>query len=487
MFVESRLRAGIVRNLYYTMMVDKSIAPAGFRAPERNPHTEPLGLYIHIPFCAQKCPYCDFNTYAGLDGLHDAYVDALCAEIHRWSVPLAGRTVTTIFLGGGTPTVLAIPQLERILSVVRDAFALAPDCELTSEANPGTVDRATFAGLAALGINRLSMGTQSFDAGELAFLGRIHGVDEVYAAFDAARAAGLGNINLDLMFGLPGQDPAAWEASLDRALALGPEHLSLYSLIVEPGTPLYTWVQTGQVAAPDDDAAAELYERARGRLGAAGYAHYEVSNWARELRGTGAAGPDEPGAPGPDVPSISGADVPAARNLSPAHGALVPALACRHNLIYWRNQDYLGVGPGAHSHLRGAIGVAGAGNGQGGGAPADVPMASGMADRRWGNIRPVPGYIRRIAAGEPVEAFHEDLDPRTAMGETMMLGLRLVGEGVAFDHFRALHGRDLREVFAEELAELAGWGLVTADAARVRLTERGLMVGNRVFERFVGG
>jgi len=399
----------------------------------------PLGLYIHVPFCERKCPYCDFNTYAELGEMFQAYVDALGDEIERWSELLAGRAVSTVFLGGGTPTVLSTAQLDQVLATVRRCVAIAADAEITSEANPGTVDRAKFAGLRALGVNRLSMGVQSFQPSELAFLGRIHDVADVYAAFDAARSAGFDNINLDFMFGLPDQSPEAWDATLDAALALAPEHLSLYSLIVEPNTPLYQWVQAGQVAAPDDDAAADLYARARERLGEAGYAQYEVSNWARD-------------------------------GVAEVRTGTVPAAACRHNLIYWRNQEYLGVGPGAHSHLRGwSFGRS----------------VDAGADRRWANIRPVPGYIRRVRAGKPIEAFHEDLDGPTAMGETMMLGLRLVGEGVPFEHFAALHRADLRAVYAGELAELADWGLIEVGDDRVRLTERGLMVGNQVFARFV--
>lgn len=419
---------------------------------------DPLGLYIHIPFCAQKCPYCDFNTYADLDDLFDAYVAAVCREIDAWGPRLAGRAIGTVFVGGGTPTVLGLGQLARILGAARRSFAIAADAEITSEANPGTVDRDRFRGLRDLGVNRLSMGVQSFQPDELRFLGRIHDVADVYRAFDAARAAGFDNINLDFMFGLPGQSPRAWAATLDAALDLAPEHLSLYSLIVEPNTPLHQWVQTGRVAAPDDDAAAALYEQALELLGAAGHRHYEVSNWAREGRAPAAGGAVPAGASGTD-----GAEV---ATVTAATASAMPAFACRHNLVYWRNQEYLGVGPGAHSHLR-------------------LAGPAGRADRRWGNLRPVPGYIRRSTDGASLEAFGEDVDAATAMGETMMLGLRLVEEGVAFDRFAALHGADLGAVFAEPLGDLEAWGLIDRDARRVRLTARGLMVGNQVFERFM--
>lgn len=397
-----------------------------------------LGLYLHIPFCERKCPYCDFNTYAGLDALFEDYVEALCRELDDWAPRLEGALVDTIFIGGGTPTVLSVGQLERILSTVRRAFVLAPGCEISCEANPGTVDRAKFRGLVDLGVNRLSMGAQSFQAAELGFLGRIHDADDVARAYEAARAAGFTNINLDFMFGLPHQHPEDWHATLERAIELAPEHLSLYSLIVEAGTPLFGWVHSGQVDAPDEDEAATLYEAALARLAEAGYVHYEVSNWARD-----------------DGQALGDGQS--------------PALACRHNLRYWRNEAYLGVGPGAHSHLWSG--------------ETDGPARG----RRWGNRKPVPGYIQRLRDGRSVEASSEWIEAPVAMGETMMLGLRLVCEGVPLAAFRARFGVDLREVYAEPLTRLTDWALVTTDEERVRLTRRGLLVGNQVFGEFLPG
>ncbi|MBK6768502.1 MAG: radical SAM family heme chaperone HemW [Ardenticatenales bacterium] len=402
--------------------------------PGTTPHG--IGLYLHIPFCAQKCPYCDFNTYAGLEDRYERYVVALCREIALRAPAVAGRTVTTVFIGGGTPTVLEPAQLGRVLDAARDHLSIAPDAEITSEANPGTVDAARFEGLRAIGVNRLSMGAQSLQPDELAFLGRIHGVADIAAAVAAARAAGFDNINVDFMFGLPGQPVARWRDTLSGALDLGTDHLSLYSLIVEPDTPLHHWVATGTVAAPDDDAAAEQYEAAMALLGGAGFQHYEVSNWAR----------------------------------TSAHQS-------RHNLCYWRNDDYLACGAGAHGHLRtrGTTGI-GAGVGTGTGTATDV---------RWGNHRAVDGYIRRVSEGELPTDFEEHLDSPTAMGETMMVGLRLIDEGVGHARFAALHGVDPRVVYADVLAELVGWGMITVDDERTRVTGRGLMVGNQVFERFV--
>jgi oxygen-independent coproporphyrinogen-3 oxidase len=402
----------------------------------------PLGLYLHVPFCERKCPYCDFNTYAGLQDWFGQTVGALTAELASWAAPLAGRPVTSIFIGGGTPTVLDAAQLTQLFAALHDHLTLAADCEITCEANPGTVDRAKFQHLRGLGVNRLSMGVQSFQPDELEFLGRIHSVEDVDLAFAAARAAGFENINLDFIFGLPHQSITNWAATLDRALALGPEHLSLYSLIVEPNTPLNHWVATGKVDAPDDDLAAEHYELAMTRLQDAGYVHYEVSNWAK------ASHIEDAGAQGVN-----------------------PGYASRHNLLYWHNGEYVGIGPGAHSHLR--VQAEGA-------AESDT-----LVSRRWSNRKPVPGYVKRMVAGQSVVEMEEVLSSRTSMGETMMLGLRLVCEGVPFDRFAALHGVDLRTVFAEEIARLQAQELIVLDEQRVRVTPRGLLVGNQVFAEFL--
>lgn len=401
---------------------------------EALPAPRPLGLYIHIPFCEKKCPYCDFNTYAGLGALFDPTVEALCRELATWGSRLSQPVVDTVFLGGGTPTVLEPHHLEQIFATLHRWFTPSPTWEITAEANPGTVDREKFRLLRQLGVNRLSMGAQSLQPHELRFLGRIHGPQDVYRAFEAARAAGFDNINLDFMFGLPEQRPADWRQTLTAALALQPEHLSLYSLIVEPNTPLYRWVEQGHTPAPDEDQAAQMFEMAMEIMAAAGYLQYEISNWAR-------AGTE--------------------------HGALgTPTLACRHNLIYWRNQEYIGIGPGSHSHLRH----------QGPDRNQEV---------RWANHTSVPGYIRRIQGGESPRAFSEALSPRTAMGESMMMGLRLLREGVSYERFRRHHGVSMQEIFGAEIAQLAAWGLLEVGEAEVRLTARGALLGNQVFLRFV--
>ncbi len=417
--------------------------PLGAQTEDARGSRQPLGLYIHIPFCTQRCPYCDFNTYAGLDHLFEPYVDALVAELRGWAQALGHPPVDTVFLGGGTPTVLPIRLLARILDSVAQAYRLEPGCEITSEVNPGTVDRPRFAALRSLGVNRLSMGAQSFHPHELRFLGRLHGPEDVVRAFRAARSAGFENINLDFIFGLPEQDPGDWASTLDQALALAPEHLSLYSLMVEPNTPLFHWVQRGRVSPPDDDRAAHLYEMALDRLERAGYVQYEISNWARTR---GAEG-------GPTVQ---------------------PTYACRHNLHYWRNEEYLGVGAGACGHLR-----------------REAPPLAWRPDTfhgiRWENHRPVAGYIHRIQDRGHAVNTQDPISPATAMAESMMLGLRLVREGVSRERFARCHGQDLLQVYGASIAELERAGLVEWTDGCLRLTRRGLLLGNRVAMAFLPG
>ncbi len=381
-----------------------------------------LSLYIHIPFCARKCPYCDFNTYAGLANLYQPLTAALVQEIERAGTHHAHARVHTIFLGGGTPTVLSAAQLAAILTACDRAFTIVDGAEITSEANPGTVDQDRFTALRALGVNRLSLGVQSFQPAELAFLGRIHSAADAVTALRAARTAGFANINLDFMFGLPGQTLATWQQTLEQALALAPEHLSLYSLIVEDHTPLADWVAAGRVTMPDEDLAADQFEAAQQRLAAAGYDHYEISNWTRSAPGD--------------------------------------RWQCQHNLTYWRNEDYLGFGPGAFS---------------------------GLGGRRWSNLRSPADYIRRITAGETTIDWEETATPRLAMGETMMVGLRLLKEGVDRQRFQARFGQDVLTAYPAQVADLQARGLLDVTPDAVRLTPAAVLVGNQVFGRFLDG
>lgn len=390
---------------------------------------ETISLYLHIPFCHAKCHYCDFNSYAGMLGLRERYVDALLREIAyagEQSTHANGerRRCRTIFFGGGTPSLLLPEQVDAILTATRSAFAVDADAEITLEANPGTLEYGRLDELRAVGVNRLSMGAQSFDPDLLRWMGRIHSPEEIVQAFAAGRAAGFTNINLDFIYALPGQSIATWEDTLERALALRPDHLSLYSLIVEEGTPLFRWVAQGKVTPADEDIAADMYELARDRLARAGYHHYEVSNWA------------------------------------------LPGHECRHNLTYWRNLPYIGLGAGAH----------------------------GWSGReRYADTRPIRDYIARVTASAqtrdellPALAVvdREEISRALEMAETAILGLRLV-DGLDLASFGRRFGVSFDTVFAQRLAPLGEYGLVARAGDRIRLTERGLLLGNEVFERLL--
>ena len=267
----------------------------------------PLSLYLHLPWCVRKCPYCDFNSHtAGNAPPRARYVEALVRDIGREAADAAGRPLTSVFIGGDTPSLFDGDEIRRVLDAVRADFELAADAEITMEANPGTVECHRLDGYREAGVNRLSLGAQSFDAGSLARLGRIHGPGEIEAAVAGARAAGFSNLNLDLMFALPGQTAAMAATDVAAALALEPEHLSLYQLTLEPNTVFH---RRPPADLPDEDAAADMQDAALERLGAAGYARYEVSAFAR------------------------------------------PGRECRHNLNYWTFGDYLAAGAGAHGKL----------------------------------------------------------------------------------------------------------------------------------------
>lgn len=271
----------------------------------------PIAVYVHIPFCTVKCGYCDFNAYAGMDNLKDAYGAALVAEVHANAPLLSGRTVASIGFGGGTPSEVAADHVAGVVAAIREHARLEPAAEVTLEANPGTLDRPELEALREAGVTRLSIGAQSFHADELRFLDRIHSPEATAAAVELARRSGFESIGLDLIYGLPGQSSEAWAASLDAAIRLDPDHISIYALTVEEGTPLARRVRKGEVIPLDPDAVADLYDAATDRLAAAGYLQYELSNWAR-----------------------------------PGHHS-------RHNLVYWTDGDYLAIGAGAHGYLGG--------------------------------------------------------------------------------------------------------------------------------------
>jgi len=390
---------------------------------------EPLSLYVHIPFCRSKCAYCDFNSYAGQEALIPAYVGALLQEARAWSRVCGGKRVETVYFGGGTPSLLPLAEAERLIEGLRQRFAVATEAEVSLEANPESVDLAYLRGLRTLGFNRLSLGVQSFDEEELRFLGRIHTATGAAAAYDAARRAGFADVGLDLIFGLPEQRPSRWRRSLARALRLGPEHLSLYALTVEEGTPLARAMSEGKVQEPDEDAQAAMYTESEERLEAAGYEHFEISNWAR------------------------------------------PGHRCRHNLTYWETRPYLGLGAGAHSYL-------------GGCRFANTPLPKDYIELVQASGPPEEGAGGLDLSRMPQVASLERLDEQTEMADTVILGLRLA-EGVSLRRFRERFGVGLEERYAQEISELTAWGLLEVSAGRLRLTRRGRLLANEAFLRFL--
>jgi oxygen-independent coproporphyrinogen-3 oxidase len=381
---------------------------------------ETVSLYLHIPFCHTRCYYCDFNTYAGILPLREPYVRALLTEIElagklAQSADGTSRRSRTIFFGGGTPSLLTVTQITRLLNACRRAFAVDEDAEITLEANPGTLSFEQLAGLHAAGINRLSMGAQSFDAELLKALGRIHSPAEIAQAVHDARAAGFTSINLDFMFGLPGQTMRHWQATLDQALALHPDHFSLYSLIIEEGTPFYTWTHEGRITPGDEDLCADMYEYADERLQATGYENYEISNWAR-----------------------------------PGHQS-------RHNLTYWQNLPYLGMGAGAHSYFAG---------------------------KRFFNVLDPQQYINLLRMRQRPEAESDTIDRVQEMSETAFLALR-TAQGLHLPTFEERFAEPFTRFVGNRLRTVEEAGLLEQENGWLRLSNRGRLLGNEVFLRLL--
>jgi oxygen-independent coproporphyrinogen-3 oxidase len=389
-------------------------------------------LYVHIPFCRHRCGYCDFNTYSGLGSFIPRYVEALAKEIREVGTQGDAPSLHTLFFGGGTPSLLTAGQAGVLMRAIRHSFSIEADAEITLEANPGGLTEGYLSELLVLGLNRISLGVQSIHPAELAVLEREHGIEQVVSSVRAARAAGFANLSLDLIYGIPGQTLDTWEESLTRVLALEPDHLSLYALTLEHGTPLRREVRSGRVPAPDDDLAAEMYEQAGERLARNGFAQYEISNWARRT-----AGPD------------------------------AWRFASRHNLQYWRNLPYFGVGAGAHGYVNG---------------------------RRYSNVLAPATYVRRMDSGASrgwplsrAASRSEILSNDEAMRQSMWLGLRLTEEGVPVGGFQHRFGVSPDERFGREIDELLAHRLIErqAEPDRLRLTEHGRLLANQVFVRFV--
>ncbi len=354
------------------------------REPSPNPLVmSPFSLYIHIPYCQAKCPYCDFNSYAAALWPEDEYVAALSAEMGRYAELEAwrGGEIQTVFFGGGTPSLFAARSIGRVLEAAAAHWPLAAHAEITLESNPGTVEVDKLRGFRAAGVNRVSFGVQSFHAHHLAALGRIHSADEARLAIRAARDAGFENVSLDLIFALPKQTLAEWEADLRAGIALGTDHFSAYNLTYEEGTPFHAWRAQGKLSQLDDAVEASMFRRAQEILGDAGYVQYEISNYAR------------------------------------------PGYECRHNLNYWRSGAYLGVGAGAHSF-------------------ADLPAAS----QRWSNEKNPVRYIALAARSGNACVSRETLSTAQRRGEFVFLALRC-REGFLARDFESRFGASFEHLF----------------------------------------
>jgi oxygen-independent coproporphyrinogen-3 oxidase len=394
-----------------------------------------LGVYLHVPFCRVRCGYCDFNTYTS-DELRGArredYASQAIAEVRQAVAVLAQaglpqRAVSTVFFGGGTPTMLPVTDLARMLASVRDAWGLAPGAEVTTEANPDSVDADYLLALKAAGFTRISFGMQSAVPHVLATLERTHDPERIPLVVRWARDAGL-DVSLDLIYGTPGESLDDWRVSLEQAVAQEPDHLSAYALIVEDGTKLARQIRRGEIATPDDDLAADMYELADELLAAAGYEWYEVSNWARPSTSSGTGSE-------PTFNVVDGAE----------HRS-------RHNLAYWQGHDWWGIGPGAHSHIGGV---------------------------RWWNVKHPAAYADRIAAGQSPAAGRETLDAETRRVERVLLTTR-IRDGLPMTELTPSGRTAVAGLIADELVDAAG-----ALHGTIRLTLRGRLLADAVVRRLL--
>ena len=372
-----------------------------------------LGLYLHIPYCLHKCGYCDFNSHPEnrKESIH--YVDALLKELRSYAKK--EYTVTSVFMGGGTPTILLPSQLKQILNTVQQGFNLTPDCEITIEANPATIKLQSLQEIRKAGYNRISIGVQSFDQKELQLLERVHGEKEIHSTVHRARSANFENLSMDLIFALPGQTIEKWQSNLKQAIAKNPDHLSTYNLTIEPATAFFKLHKRGKLILPNEDIQLEMYETTIQTLKDAGYQHYEISNFAK------------------------------------------PGMESQHNINYWNNGEYIGVGAGASSYLNG---------------------------ERFKNTNLPSNYIRELKAKKNAIEKRERLEPIHAMGETLMLGLRML-KGISVDAFERRFQVSFQKVYGKVLDPLLNQELITFNQNRIALSRKGLLLADSVILKFM--
>jgi len=390
----------------------------------------PRSLYLHLPFCVSKCPYCDFNSHVGQQHLFNSYLRALLQEVSAWGQALGHPELDTVFIGGGTPSLVPAELICRLMDGVRASFRLAPDAEVSMEANPQSAEAIKMEGWLSAGINRLSLGVQSLDDAALRFLERAHDSREARSVITRARSAGFRSLSFDLIFAIPGLSTSRWGEVLDEALAFSPDHLSAYELTPEPGTRLGADVEAGRTVLPDDDARIEQYELTDVRLRAAGFSRYEVSNWA------------------------------------------MAGHQCRHNLTYWNGRPYAAAGAGAHAfmHRDAVIGWTEA-----------APVAA-VCLRQW-NLASPAGYIAAVRSRGHAVGGSEWLDLPTTASDMMMMGLRLE-QGCELSRLDAAFP-GLWATVAQPLQRLVRQGLLTERGGLVRPTDRGRAILNQVVAEFL--
>lgn len=379
-----------------------------------------IALYLHFPFCLRKCHYCAFNSFPlplGEMGrsLTVRYLQSLKKEIGLYASLYQGETLTSIYCGGGTPTLLPAEAIASVIALCRCHFSCSEDLEITVEANPGTVSQESLAALKKAGVSRISLGVQSFSQEELGLLGRIHGIAEIYNAWEAARLAGFDNINLDLIYALPGQTLSAWRDNLRCALALHPEHLSIYGLSLEEGTPLSQDIAAGRYFPCGEEEQVAMWEETEKSTAVAGYTRYEISNYAQ------------------------------------------PGKECRHNLTYWENTPYLGLGAGAHGFF---------------------------AKVRYANETDLYTYMKRVDQNQLPRAWEEQQTLEQERIDTVIMGLRLT-RGLTRKGFQERFGRPFEDFYGEELSFLVQEGLMGISEDAIYLTGRGRLLANYVLAHFV--
>lgn len=383
-------------------------------------------IYIHIPFCHVKCSYCAFNVYTNLAYLFEEYVDAVCRELKQIALKQPETTIRSIYLGGGTPSLLSHIQLKRILDTVKQSFRVSQQSEIAMECNPEDLQQIDYCrGLADLGINRLSIGAQSSNESELKLFGRSHNQESISIAVSHSKRAGIENINLDLIFGSPNSTMENWQSSVHYALNQDVKHLSLYGLELEDGTTMTNWIEDHRLPQPDDDLMVEMYNWATDELNHYGFEQYEISNWSKE------------------------------------------GFESEHNLQYWWNAPYLGIGAGAHGYANGY---------------------------RYAVVRSPRKYIQQVSAHDleilpyPMsnavdEYYKVSFDDE--ISETIMMGMRLVKQGIQLDEFQKRFNVSLLEIRKETIHELSNLGLIEITQNALRITTKGRFISNRILRDLI--